>query len=246
MQSSLGDRKQAEVSFADALAVGSDGHLVLELRARAELALLCAGAGRTTEARLHVERCGEVLANGEDWGGLAGRIALAEAALAAAEGDLRNAEKDFARAIEIFQRFTLPWDEAEALRAWAYHLMQDHQRAAAASKLTDALNVYSKLGAEHVWTDSVARDRDALMTRSKSGTATSVYPNGLSGREVAVLRLIAQGRGNREIAEQLFLSARTVERHIANIYGKLKIHSRSQATAYAIAHDLIKNPSEAT
>lgn len=247
VQKSLGDHKQAEISFADALAVGSDGHLVLELRARAELALLCAEAGRAAEARRHLERCEAVLAEGEDWGGLAGRVVFAAAAVSATEGNLRNAEKSFARAIEIFQRFTLPWDEAEALRAWAHHLVQGHQRAAAASKLTDALNVYSKLGADHVWTDSLALDRDALMTRSKrSGTATPVYPGGLSGREVDVLRLIAQGRGNRDIAEQLFLSARTVERHIANIYGKLKIHSRSQATAYAIAHDLIKNPAKAT
>jgi ATP/maltotriose-dependent transcriptional regulator MalT len=247
VQKSLGERKQAEVSFADALAVGSEGHLVLELRARAELAILCAEAGRMSEARAHVERCETVLADGEDWGGLAGRVALAGAALAATEGNLQEAQKDFSRAVQIFRRLTLPWDEAEALRAWAHHLMRGHQRGAAASKLTDALNIYSRLGANQVWIDSLAQDRDALLKRSKAtGKATPVYPDGLSGREVDVLRLIALGRGNREIAEQLFLSARTVERHISNIYGKLKIHSRSQATAYAIAHDLINNPAEAT
>ena len=57
-----------------------------------------------------------------------------------------------------------------------------------------------------------------------------------------VLRLIAAGKSNREIADELFVSARTVERHIANIFGKIEVHSRTQATAYAFAHDLFPEP----
>jgi DNA-binding NarL/FixJ family response regulator len=57
-------------------------------------------------------------------------------------------------------------------------------------------------------------------------------------REVEVLRLIAGGRSSREIGEELVLSVRTVERHIANIYIKTNTHGRAQATVYAIAHGL--------
>jgi DNA-binding NarL/FixJ family response regulator len=102
--------------------------------------------------------------------------------------------------------------------------------------------MYIKLGGGPAWTDPVAAERDALVKRSTANGAASVYPDGLSGREVDVLRLIAGGKSNREIADQLFVSARTVERHIANIYGKIEVHSRTQATAYAFAHDLLSAP----
>ncbi len=61
-----------------------------------------------------------------------------------------------------------------------------------------------------------------------------------SERELEVLRLIAAGKSNREIAEALVLSLRTVERHIANIYLKADLHTKAQATAYAHRHQLIR------
>ena len=62
---------------------------------------------------------------------------------------------------------------------------------------------------------------------------------GLSAREVQVLRLIAAGKSNRAIAEELFISERTVERHVSNILIKLDVPSRSAATAYAYEHQLV-------
>jgi DNA-binding CsgD family transcriptional regulator len=61
------------------------------------------------------------------------------------------------------------------------------------------------------------------------------YPDGLTEREVEVLRLLAKGMTSREIGVHLVLSVRTVERHISNIYGKTKANGRAQATAYALA-----------
>ena len=61
---------------------------------------------------------------------------------------------------------------------------------------------------------------------------------GLTRRELEVLRLIAQGRSNREIAAALYLSPRTAERHVANIYLKLGAHSKAEAAAYALRHGL--------
>ena len=63
--------------------------------------------------------------------------------------------------------------------------------------------------------------------------------HGLSQRELQVLRLIADGRSNKDIANDLFISERTVERHVSNIFNKLAVSSRSAATAYAYKRQLI-------
>jgi DNA-binding CsgD family transcriptional regulator len=64
-------------------------------------------------------------------------------------------------------------------------------------------------------------------------------PAGLSRREAEVLRLVAGGKSNLEISEELILSLRTVERHITNVYAKLGVRNRAEATAYACSHGLI-------
>ncbi len=72
------------------------------------------------------------------------------------------------------------------------------------------------------------------------GSAKSdTYPDGLTQREAEVLRLIAGGKTNNEIAKELFLSVRTVERHIGNAYGKIDARGRADATAYALTHQLL-------
>lgn len=68
----------------------------------------------------------------------------------------------------------------------------------------------------------------------------AVGPAGLSRREVEVLRLLAEGRSNREIGAELVLSVRTVERHVTNIYRKIDAHNRAQATAFALEHGLTR------
>jgi len=54
-----------------------------------------------------------------------------------------------------------------------------------------------------------------------------------------VLRLVAAGKSNRSIADELFLSEKTVARHLSNIFNKLDLSSRAAATAYAYEHDLV-------
>jgi pimeloyl-ACP methyl ester carboxylesterase/DNA-binding CsgD family transcriptional regulator len=65
------------------------------------------------------------------------------------------------------------------------------------------------------------------------------YPDGLTEREVEVLRRLAGGKTNSEMAEELFVSVRTVERHVANVYAKIGARGRAKATAYALTHNLI-------
>jgi DNA-binding NarL/FixJ family response regulator len=71
-------------------------------------------------------------------------------------------------------------------------------------------------------------------------TATAeTYPGGLSTREAEVLRIVAQGMSNAEVAEKLFLSSRTVGWHLGSIYRKLGFSSRTEATRFAVEHGLL-------
>jgi DNA-binding NarL/FixJ family response regulator len=66
------------------------------------------------------------------------------------------------------------------------------------------------------------------------------WPPGLTDREVEVLRLIARGRSNREVAAQLFISAKTVGRHVENVYAKIDVSSRAAAAVFAMEHHLLE------
>ena len=62
--------------------------------------------------------------------------------------------------------------------------------------------------------------------------------DGLSSREIEVLRLVAAGRSNQQIADELVISVNTVNRHLSNIFDKIGVANRAQATAYAKDHGL--------
>jgi DNA-binding NarL/FixJ family response regulator len=75
--------------------------------------------------------------------------------------------------------------------------------------------------------------------RALDGGEPEVVTHGLSPRELEVLDLVAGGLTNREIADQLFLSEKTVARHLSNIFTKLGVSSRAAATAFAYEHGLV-------
>jgi DNA-binding CsgD family transcriptional regulator len=83
---------------------------------------------------------------------------------------------------------------------------------------------------------------ELLESLQQATPARPVHPGDLSAREVEVLRLIAMAMSRKEIADQLVLSVRTVERHIANIYLKTGTHGRVAAAAYAQSHGLVPPP----
>jgi DNA-binding NarL/FixJ family response regulator len=68
---------------------------------------------------------------------------------------------------------------------------------------------------------------------------SAIDTHGLSPRELEVLRLVASGKTNKTIAGELFLSEKTVDRHVSNIFGKLNVSTRAAATAWAYQHHLL-------
>jgi DNA-binding CsgD family transcriptional regulator len=77
---------------------------------------------------------------------------------------------------------------------------------------------------------------EELPSEQQSESAAVVGQNRLSSREHEVLRLIARGLSNQQMADELVISVRTVERHINHIYEKIGVHNRAQAAAYAVSH----------
>ena len=129
-------------------------------------------------------------------------------------------------AVRCFQALGLPYDEARAreLRGAAAEVVGDHDTARL--ELTLAGDTFRRLGA----------DPDARRVAARSGDAPA---SPLSSRETEVLRLVARGGSNKEVAAQLFVSEHTVARHLSNIYTKLGVRSRSAATAFAHDHSLL-------
>jgi DNA-binding NarL/FixJ family response regulator len=81
---------------------------------------------------------------------------------------------------------------------------------------------------------------DVLRQGAESQLGKVRYPAGLSRREVEVLRLVAAGKGNREIAERLFVSPNTVANHVRSILTKTNTANRTEAAAFAVRHELLK------
>jgi DNA-binding NarL/FixJ family response regulator len=79
----------------------------------------------------------------------------------------------------------------------------------------------------------------AAEPRAGAPVGAAPPPDGLTRREAEVLGLVGSGRTNREIAEALVLSVKTVERHLANVYAKIGARNRAEATAYALRHGLV-------
>jgi ATP/maltotriose-dependent transcriptional regulator MalT len=104
------------------------------------------------------------------------------------------------------------------------------ERDLARQLLEAAIAELEAMGMQRALEEAVAlRDGQPLSDRP----ARPSYPNGLSSREVEVLRLIATGRSNQQIADELVISFNTVQRHVGNIFTKTGLHNRTEAAAYA-------------
>jgi predicted ATPase/class 3 adenylate cyclase/DNA-binding CsgD family transcriptional regulator len=95
-------------------------------------------------------------------------------------------------------------------------------------------------GLDLAGTANYARQQIEVARREPAPRAPEVRPGGLSRREVEVLRLVSDGRSSAEIASQLFISKRTAEHHVQNIYTKIGVSNRAAATRWAVTHGVVE------
>jgi tetratricopeptide (TPR) repeat protein len=167
-----GDLDEAEACFQRALGLSDtepDNRLPWQVGHRAELALICAERSRLEEAKQHLQFCLQIVGNGENWRGLEGVVARAEAFVVAGEGKLDEADKRFREAIQIFRRFHLPFEEARTLRYWARTLLRSVHLDQANSMFDAAIAIYRRCGAGESWSERIEADKAPASTTSLSG-----------------------------------------------------------------------------
>ncbi|MFL5308431.1 MAG: LuxR C-terminal-related transcriptional regulator [Polyangia bacterium] len=151
--------------------------------------------------------------------------AHSRARLHLADGDAQAALGPLRRALWVWQKIGAPYPMARVRvdLARACQALGDGEGARLEREI--ARSVFDELGA--------APDAAAL------GAAAAKAPHGLTQRELQVLRLVATGKTNKAIARELFLSDKTIDRHLSNIFAKLNVDSRTAATAWVYEHHLV-------
>jgi DNA-binding CsgD family transcriptional regulator len=162
-----------------------------------------------------------------DSGFLDAAAGLARGALALASGDASSALVALRTSLRRWRELDAPYEAARCrvLLAAACRALGDEDTAAL--ELEAARTTFAGLGARH----------DLAVLAGESGSPQRT--DGLTPRELEVLRLVASGATNRDIATNLVLSEKTVARHVANIFLKIGVSARSAATAYAYEHHLV-------
>jgi DNA-binding NarL/FixJ family response regulator len=143
-----------------------------------------------------------------------GAILVRQGQHAAALTELESALRDYRS-----QQWRYETAEVYGWMALAHQALGDH--AAAAADIATAENIYTQIGAD------------------SAPAVGSAVPGGLTKRETEILRGIADGATNRQVAQQLCISEKTVGRHLANIYAKLGVASRTAAAAWARQHNVL-------
>lgn len=155
--------------------------------------------------------------------------AHARGAVALAEGDAQAALVALRRARGQWHELEAPYEAARArvLLGLACRRLGD----------VDAANL--ELEAARLTFEELGARPDIAHVGSLTEEAVAGDAHGLTARELEVLRLVASGKSNREIASALVISEHTVARHVQNIFAKLDVSSRAAAGAFAFAHDLV-------
>ncbi|MEV0062752.1 response regulator transcription factor [Nocardia sp. NPDC050718] len=169
----------------------------------------------------------ELSAVAEGFGCTALRAAAAHAAgcVAAVNGDPVGAVGELRRAVRLWSALDAPYETARCRADLGRALRALADEDSARMEFAAAQRIFARLGATPA-ADEVAR------------LLTPALPGGLTAREVEVLRLVAAGRSNPQIAGELVVSEKTVARHLSNIFTKLEVGSRTAAAAFAYEHNL--------
>lgn len=155
------------------------------------------------------------------------RLAYARGRWHGVRGDLDAARACFQQAIELLEPLPLRYDRARVHFAYGQTLRRAGRRAEADAVITTARDAYLALGAATY----VARcDRELAAGGVNVGRGQREFDD-LTPQEEAVAGLVAQGRSNKEVAAELFLSVKTVQYHLTRIYAKLGVRSRAELAA---------------
>ncbi|XVV00672.1 ATP-binding protein [Actinosynnema sp. CA-248983] len=186
---------------------------------------VCVSAGRVAEAGRLVDEVAEGVGDRD--------VPAVLAALAQCRGVLARERGDRAAAVGCFREAVARYEAMPA----PYFAGLAREQEASVSGAEQAVEVFMDLAASFDAlgaSKDAARCRHALHTLGGAGPARRGrrgYGNELSPREAEIARMVAAGRTNRAIAEELFLSSRTVEQHVARLFRKLGISSRAQLRA---------------
>jgi DNA-binding NarL/FixJ family response regulator len=165
---------------------------------------------------------------------------------AAASGWWDKAEAHFREAIEVADRTAAQPELGRSCLDYARMLAArggKGDRDQALSLLELAAPIFVKLRMAP-FLAGTARLAETLEARLPAARELPAYPDGLSEREVEVLRIVARGRTNQQIADEFVLSVKTVARHVSNILDKIAVDNRSAATAYAFEKGLATQTKE--
>jgi HD-GYP domain-containing protein (c-di-GMP phosphodiesterase class II)/DNA-binding CsgD family transcriptional regulator len=169
-------------------------------------------------------------------------------------------ERILARCAPLASRVKPAWSHHERVDGSGYHRSLARESLSRSDLILAAADVFAALTSDRphraaLAEDDAARtleaeaeaglDRDAVAcvlaaAGRRAAPSPPRWPADLSDREVEVLRLIARGRSNREVAERLFISRKTVGRHIENLYRKIGVSSRAAAAVFAMEHGLLE------
>ena len=161
-----------------------------------------------------------------------GALAHAIGETALLEGDAETAAEQLSRAVEIYRGLDVPFERAQVELRAGIALAAAGELEPALERLRDAYLTARKLRARPLAAEAAAEvaTLGASVTQWLGARAASeTERGGLTRRELEVLRLIAVGRTNREVAQELFLSPRTVDMHVRNTLRKLDCRSRVEA-----------------
>jgi DNA-binding CsgD family transcriptional regulator len=181
-----------------------------------------AGCGRTRDARRLLDRLADQAdATGRGWACAVisrGRGTLAQDA---------GADDHLTAAIERFHLIPSPFEEARTLLVRGRRRLGAGDRQAGARDIAAARTVFDRLGARS-WSERASALSDARPT------ADSALTTRLSPAELRVALLVGRGASNQQAADELFISAKTVDYHLQNVYRKLRLRNRAQLMAIVL------------
>jgi DNA-binding CsgD family transcriptional regulator len=167
-------------------------------------------------------------------------VKSAEGILEKASGKYDTARQLFEDAIDLFDKINAPFEAACIRLELAEVLIILCRFHLAESELNNASKTFQTLGAKKDFEKTKFLLKNMHTTNAELQAMNTTLE--FTGRELEVLQLIAEGKNNEEIAGQLFLSVRTIEKHITNLYLKMGVSGKSArafAASYAIKHHLI-------